>query len=192
MKNFIFLLVSILILLGLNSCKLIDDLLDDSPCGPKSTADIYLLGQGQTSDKYLNTYMDGNNRVFQWSELVENVCTEEHIISEFRIAMFDPSSITRLNIKARGKVSYQFLYEKNIELQPIGLEFKAKLETGIKNAFVAPDLNGWFVHSVEVYFPTKGSLEADKNFLFPIDKEGNFQGEIISIEVKSKHRIYKK
>lgn len=190
MKNLIFQLVSILILLGLNSCSFIENLLDDSPCGPKSTADIYLLGQGQTSDKYLNTYMDGNNRVFQWSELVENVCTEEHIKSEFRIAMLTESSFTKLNIKARGKVSYQFLYEKNIELQPIGLEIKAKLETGIKNAF--PDLNGWFIHSVEVYFPTRGSLEADKNFLFPIDKEGNFKGEIISIELKSEHRTYKK
>ncbi|MDQ3140707.1 MAG: hypothetical protein M3Q56_00505 [Bacteroidota bacterium] len=179
-------LFPILLVFFLPSC----DLLDDSPCGPKTTADLYLLGSNMLDKAYLHTYTEGNNRVFQWSELVEEVCTDEHIKSEFRLALLDENSAKDLNIKARASISYQFLYEKNIELVQNGNDLKGSLEVGLKHAF--SDLNGWFVHSLEVYFPTKGSLIEDEKFLFPREPvDSSLVGKLISIEIKTNHRHFK-
>ncbi|MEP7196321.1 MAG: hypothetical protein ABI851_07350 [Saprospiraceae bacterium] len=186
MNHIKYISVLLLVFLSFSSC----DLLDDSPCGPHTTADVYLLGISMLDKTYFNTYLDGNNRVYQWSQLVENVCTDDHVKSDFRVAILDETSASTYNIKARAKISYQFLYEQNTELKLNGTDFKGNLSVGIKHAF--PDLKGWFIHSIEVYFPTKGSADADYKFLFPIDPvEGNLLGPLISIEMTSKFREYK-
>ncbi len=166
------------------------DLIDDSPCGPHKTEDLYLLGSSMLDKAYLNSYLEGNSRVFQWSELVEQVCSDEHVKSNFRIAMNTDQSAKKLNLKARATISWQFLFERKIELVESNEEFKGSIEAGLKQAF--PDLNGWFVHTIEVYFPTKGSLAEDEKFLFPRDPiDSAFVSEIISVEMISKFREYK-
>jgi hypothetical protein len=186
MNKFNYLVGSLIIIFLFSSC----DLFDDSPCGSKKSVDLYLLGSSQLNKKFLNTYLNGNNRVFEWSELIENVCTDEHVKTEFRLAMLDENSANMFNLKARGKVSYQFLYEKEIDLISSKNDLVGNLETGLKGAF--PDLSGWFIHSIYVSFPTKGSLEADEKFLFPKDLEGVLNGPIISVEITSKYREYNK
>ena len=157
-----------------------DTYLDDSPCGPNQTYDLYLLGSSivdSSTDVYYS-YMEGTNRVFQWSNIVEDACTDEHVKSNFRIALLDE---TTTGISARGRISWQFLFEDETPLAKTGSDLKGNLETGLKNAF--DDLDGWFIPIVEVYFPTKGSYSADTAFL----KEN-----VISVEAQSNYREYKK
>jgi hypothetical protein len=156
------------------------DLLDDSPCGPKKTYDLYLLGSNiiDTAGGQFNHYMEGSNSVFQWGNIIEHVCTDEHVKTEFKAALFVAKDAP--SIKARGRVSWQFLYEKEYPLQLKEDDFIGSGETGLKSAF--PDLNGWFIPTIEVYFPTLGSYSADTAFI---------KKNVISVNIISKYREYK-
>ncbi len=179
-KPYVFLALFVFI----SSC----DLLDESPCGPKTLKEFYLIGSSIVQKDQFNSYMEGNNRVFQWSQLVENVCTDEHVQTTFRIAVTDATDVPKYQLKARARVSYQFLYENSTNLNLVDADFKGELNTGLKGAF--PDLHGWFTHTVEIYFPSKGSYDADFNYLFPKNPEGGFSGPLISVEVTSKFREF--
>lgn len=152
------------------------DLIDDSPCGARETADMYYLGSQlvDTTTGDYHTYMDGNNRVFQWSQLIENVCTEEHIKADARVALLDETST---GIQARARLSWQFLFEKNIVLSLTHGDLKGNGEAGLKQAFGMDP--GWFVQAVEVFFPTMGSYSADTAFL---------KMHVISVEMMTKYR----
>lgn len=156
------------------------DLVDDSPCGEHETADLYLLGSSivDTTTGIYRSYMDGSNRVFQYSELVENVCPLEHVKGEFRVALLDE---TTTGISARADISWFFFFEERIELIKNGSDMKGNVEAGLKQAF-DPD-PGWFVHAVEVYFPTKGSYSADTAFL---------KNNVISVESMARYRHFSK
>jgi hypothetical protein len=152
------------------------DLFDDSPCGPNQTYDLYLLGSSivdSTSDVYYS-YMEGTDRVFQWSNLVENVCSQEHAKIDCRVALLDE---TTTGISARGRASWLFLFEENISMTKNGSDIKGKGEAGLKQAFDKDP--AWFVPTLEVYFPTKGSYGADTAFL---------KQNVISVEMTAKYR----
>lgn len=152
------------------------DLFDDSPCGPKETLDIYLLGSSivdSTTNVYYS-YMDGNNRVFQWSKLVEEVCALEHVKFDARVALLDE---TTSGVSARSRISWLFLFEEQVELTKSGSDLKGSGEAGLKQAFDPEP--GWFTGAVEVYFPTKGSYKQDTAFL---------KKNIISVELMAKYR----
>ncbi len=158
----------------LSSC----DLFDDSPCGPKQTLDIYLLGSSivdSTTGVYYS-YMDGTNRVFQWSQLVENVCTDEHVKIEARTALLDE---TTTGISARAGANWLFLWEEQFELNKNGSDLKGNGQAGLKQAFDKDA--AWLVPKIEVYFPTKGSYAADTAFL---------KANVISIELQAKYRKF--
>ncbi len=141
-----------------NSC----DLIDDSPCGEKQTMDIYLLGSSildSTTNVYYS-YMGGNNRVFQWSKLAEQVCALEHVKFEARVAFLDE---TTSGINARSRISWLFFFEEQVELKKSGNDLKGNGEAGLNQAFDPEP--GWFSEAVEVYFPTKGSYKLDTEFL---------------------------
>jgi hypothetical protein len=160
-----------------NSCKKED--VDDSPCGEAKTKNIYVLGTSlfDTTGGIFNTYMDGTNRVFQWSDIVEQVCTDEHVNTTFRVALLDE---TTTGINARGIVNWQFFYENIAPMTKTGSDLKGSVQTGLKSAFSG--LEGWYVPGVEVYFPTLGNYSADSAFM--IEK-------VISVEVISNYRYYK-
>jgi hypothetical protein len=173
MKNSLFLTLAIFFTL-LSSC----DFFDDSPCGPNQTYDLYLLGSSivdSTTGIYYS-YMDGTNRVFQWSQLVEEVCPDEHVKIESRVALLDE---TTTGISARARVDWLFLFEENIVMTKNGSDIKGKGEAGLKQAFDKDP--GWFVPVVEVFYPTKGSYGADTAFL----KEN-----VISVECMAKYRKF--
>lgn len=153
------------------------DLVDDSPCGEHMTFDLYLLGSNivDSTTGYYNSYMDGTNRVFQWSELVEHVCPDEHVNSTYRVALLDE---TTTGIQARGTVNWLFFFEDVFPLTKNGSDLKGNGSTGLKQAFDTEP--GWFVPAVEVYFPTKGSYGADTSFL---------KANVISVEIMSKYRV---
>lgn len=152
------------------------DLIDDSPCGTRETYDLYLLGSSivDTTTGVYYSYMDGQDRVFQWSNIVEGVCPDEHVKLEARVALLHE---TTLGINARANVSWQFFFESKIAMTKNGSDLKGNGEAGLKQAFGEDP--GWFVPSVEVFFPTKGTYSADTAFL----KEN-----VISIELKAKYR----
>ncbi len=171
MKNLfytIFITMSVMIL----AC----DILDDSPCGLNQTFDLYLLGSSivDTTTGVYYSYMDGTNRVFQWSPLVEEVCPDEHVKSDFRVALLDE---TITGISARATVSWLFFFEDMFTMTKNGSDIKGGGETGLKQAFDTDP--GWFVPSLEVFFPTKGSYSADTAFL---------KTNVISVEIMSKYR----
>jgi hypothetical protein len=120
------------------------------------------------------SYSDGNNRVFQWSNLVENVCSQEHVKFESRVALLDE---TTTGIQARTYVSWLFLFEENVAMTKNGSDLKGKGEAGLKQAFGEDE--AWFAPAVEVYFPTKGSYGADTAFL---------KQNVISVEMMAKYR----
>lgn len=156
----------------LSSC----DLFDNSPCGEKKTMDIYLLGSSiiDTSTGVYYSYVEGNNRVFQWSQLAENVCPSEHVKFEGRVALLNE---TTTGISARTRISWLFFFEEQVEMSKSGSDLKGKGEAGLKQAF-DPD-PGWFSGAVEVYFPTKGSYTLDTSFL---------KNNVISVELMAKYR----
>ncbi len=180
MKNSKFLILFLLcIALLIISC----DLVDDSPCGPKQTYDLYLIDSDRLMPvpiDILNTYVENGFRVFQWGQVVENVCTDEHLKASFRVAMQDDSTAKTKNIIARGRISWQFLYEKNIPLVISESDLKGNGEVGLKSAF--PDLKGWFVPYLEVIFPVQGTLDMDKEFL---------KKNVIAVEIIVNYREYK-
>lgn len=152
------------------------DLFDDSPCGPNQTYDLYLLGSSivdSTTGVYYS-YMDGSNRVFQWSNIVENVCSQEHVKMEARVALLDE---TTTGISARANASWLFLFEENVTMTKNGSDIKGKGEAGLKQAF--GEDAAWFVPSLEVFFPTQGSYGADTAFL---------KQNVISVEMMAKYR----
>lgn len=171
MKTYI-ILIGTLFSISFLSC----DLFDDFPCGPKETYELYLLGSSivdSTSNVY-SSYMDGSNRVFQWSQLVENACAQEHVKVDARVALLDE---TTSGISARARVDWLFLFEENISMSKNGSDIKGKGEAGLKQAFGEDP--AWFVPVLEVFFPTKGSYGADTAFL----KEN-----VISVEMMAKYR----
>lgn len=152
------------------------DLFDDSPCGPNQTYDLYLLGSSivdSTTGVYYS-YMDGGDRVFQWSNLVENACAQEHVKMEARVALLDE---TTTGISARGGASWLFLFEENFAMNKSGSDIKGNGEAGLKQAFGEDP--AWFVPKLEVFFPTKGSYGADTAFL---------KQNVISVEMMAKYR----
>lgn len=160
--------------MGLASC----DLFDDSPCGPKQTFDMYLLGSSivdSTTGLYYS-YMDGTDRVFQWSQLVEEVCTDEHVKMESRVALLDE---TTTGISARAKGDWLFLFEESIPMNKTGSDIKGSGSFGLKQAFDKDP--AWFVPAVEIFFPTKGSYSADTAFL---------KQNVISVEMMAKYRKF--
>lgn len=160
--------------MALASC----DLFDDSPCGPKQTFDMYLLGSSivDTTNGFYHSYVDGQDRVFQWSQLVEEVCTDEHVKMESRVALLDETT-TGINARSRG--SWYFLFEENIPMTKSGSDFKGSGSFGLKQAFDKDA--AWFVPAVEVFFPTKGSYAADTAFL---------KQNVISVEMMAKYRKF--
>ncbi|MBK7523671.1 MAG: hypothetical protein IPL63_14980 [Saprospiraceae bacterium] len=155
------------------------DLFDDSPCGPKKVFDLYLLGSSivDTTTGFYYSYMNGSDRVFQWSQLVENVCPEEHVKVDCRVALLDE---TTTGINARGSVSWLFLFEENIPMTKNGSDLKGKGEAGLKQAFDTEP--GWCVPTLEIYFPSKGSYAADTAFL---------KQNVISVELTANYRELK-
>lgn len=152
------------------------DLFDDSPCGTRETYDLYLLGSSivdSTTGVYYS-YMDGTNRVFQWSSIVENVCPDEHVKIEARVALLDE---TTTGFTARAGASWLFFFEEIFDLKKNGSDLKGNGEAGLKQAF---DMDpGWFVPQLEVIFPTKGNYSLDTAYL---------KQNIISVEMMAKYR----
>ncbi|MBI1227107.1 MAG: hypothetical protein GC192_17885 [Bacteroidetes bacterium] len=172
MRQFACLVVTFAIVAVFSSCAK-----DDSPCGPKDTYDLYLLGSSivdSTAGVY-NTYMDGNDRVFQWSELIEEACSEEHVNLDARVALLDE---TTTGINARARVDWSFLFEEKIPMTKSGADLKGNGSAGLKQAFGEGN-PAWFVPVVEVYFPTKGTYGADTAFL---------KQNVISVELMAKYR----
>lgn len=168
------LLVSAILFTALAGC----DLFDDSPCGPKETYDMYLLGSSivDSTNGLYYSYMDGNDRVFQWSQLVEHVCTDEHVKLDSRVALLDETT-TGVNARSRG--SWLFLFEEQIPMSKNGSDLKGSGSFGLKQAFDKDE--AWFVPTLEVYFPTKGSYSADTAFL---------KQNVISVEQTAKYRKF--
>jgi hypothetical protein len=130
-------------------------------CGPHKVFDLSLR-EGYIVDNSVgafHSYMEDNNRVFQWSGLVENVCPDEHVNVTCNVALFSPTS----PVSARGRIDWLILFEKKITMTRSGDQFTGKGEAGLKQAF--KDKPGSFSPVVEVFFPTKGSYSADTAFL---------------------------
>jgi hypothetical protein len=152
------------------------DLFDDSPCGPKETYDLYLLGSSivDSTTGIYHSYMDGSDRVFAWSNLVENACSREHVKLEARVALLDESTT---GIQARARVDWLFFFESKIPMNKSGSDIKGNGEAGLKQAFGEDP--AWFVPVVEVLFPTKGTYSADTAFM---------KQNVISVECMAKYR----
>lgn len=130
---------------------------------------------------FANDYMDGNNRVYNWGELVENVCPDQHVKVSCTVRFYNGAATNV--IKARGRIDWQFLFERNFDvndLQLNGTELKGNGEAGLKQAFGENPAS--FVPVLEIFFPTKGSLQADDDFLFQ---------NVLAIEIVAEYLDYK-
>src|SRR6185436_9224912 len=93
MKN-LALPLTFLFMTSLIGCSEFTDLLDDSPCGPSTDFGLSLFTSKEVFTNGLyRDYMEGNNRVFQWSYHLDNVCTDEHVNTTYRVGLTDANSI---------------------------------------------------------------------------------------------------
>ncbi|MGZ3952820.1 MAG: hypothetical protein ACXVBZ_15570, partial [Flavisolibacter sp.] len=165
MKN---IAVAILLLCLGVSCSKNDK---DSPCGQSMRHQIMKEPlyektnprclQLDKADPQFDTYLEGNNRVFSWSDLVENVCTDQHVFVYCKVwTLKDPSMVL-----ARGAIwTSAVLQPARINMLQSGNEIKGQNEEGLKQVY--GDGPGKFVPVVEVIFPTKGSFFADSIYFF--------------------------
>ena len=138
-----------------------DDKTNSSLCGSKMKSDKFWIGRVmmENFDGLPDIYMEGNNRVFQWSSLVENACPHEHFRVESQVTLSSPAS----PVSFRGRIDWLLFFERKFTMTRSGNEFKGNGEAGLKQAF--GDDPASFFPIVEVYFPTKGSYSADSAFL---------------------------
>ena len=113
------------------------------------------------ADPLFDTYMEGNNRVFSWSCLVENVCTYQHVVMYCKVMTENnPSGVT-----ARGEIWISAWYQPaKITMTQSGNEIYGQGEAGLKQVY--GDGPGKFLPVLEVLFPTKGSFSADSLFFY--------------------------
>src|SRR5688572_28193517 len=148
-------LTAILLLASMQGCNK-----EKNPlCGPNSTYRLYLFEYGAYAPPAYS-YMQDNNRVYQWGDLVTSVCPHEHVKVSFRIRLH---ASLYSKITARGSISWNLLFERQISLSPDGLDLKGNGEAGLKQAF--GDNEASFIPLVEVLFPTRGSLTDDNEYL---------------------------
>ncbi len=128
-------------------------------CGPNKKYDLYLFEYGAYAPSAY-TYMDGNNRVYQWGDLVEHVCPDEHVKVSYRVRLhFSLNS----RITARGRISWSLLFERQFSMSPDGLDLKGNGEAGLKQAFGENEAS--FIPILEVLFPTRGNRTDDDQYL---------------------------
>ncbi len=130
---------------------------------------------------FSNDYMDGNNRVYNWGELVENVCADEHVKVKCTVRFYNGAPVNI--IKARGRIGWQILFERKFDVQDLSddnLELKGNGEAGLKQAFGEDPAS--FVPVLEVFFPTRGNLNDDNDFLFQ---------HVLAIEIVAEYLDYK-
>lgn len=113
------------------------------------------------ADPLFDTYMEGNNRVFSWSYLVENACTYQHVVAYCKVMTeHNPSGVT-----ARGEIWTSAWYQPaQITMTQSGNEISGQGEAGLKQVY--GDGPGKFLPVIEVLFPTKGSFSADSLFFY--------------------------
>ncbi|HMG15633.1 MAG TPA: hypothetical protein VK590_09310, partial [Saprospiraceae bacterium] len=145
MKKLIF-IIQILFVIGFyNSCSV----LDDSPCGVYETYNYYRIGKEifDTTGGVFYTYLDGNTRIFQYSELIEHICPEEHIKSKFTVKFLDD---TITSVSVRANISWHSLYQDDIVMKKNAYIFEGSGETGLQQAFGKEP--AWCVPTLEIYF----------------------------------------
>lgn len=113
-------------------------------------------------------YVSGDQRFFVFEDLLtpENICTEEHVNVLYEVDRCCDGDSTE--IKITGK-AYWGLYASERPLvckrANVGDELECYVNDniGLKQAF--PDQPGWIGLQLLVQFPTRGSYEADYNYM---------------------------
>jgi hypothetical protein len=146
-------------------------------CGPQKVF-ILALPVNKLTDSSgggFHTYMEGNNRVFQWSELIENVCSDEHVRVSCEVSLHNINA----PIIARARISWSLLFERKINLTKTENKIRGGDEAGLKQAY--GDAPGSFVPTLEIPFPSRGSYSADTTFL---------TDEVMSIYLEARYWEY--
>ncbi|HMG15632.1 MAG TPA: hypothetical protein VK590_09305 [Saprospiraceae bacterium] len=141
-----------------NSCSLIDD----SPCGVYENFELYRLGQAlfDTAGGKFHTFLRDTNRIFQYADLIENICPDEAVNSSFRVALEDEKTN---GITASGRVTWLLIYKDEFLMGKSGSDLKGTGKTSLKHDFGMDP--AWCIPTVEFSFPTKGSYQQDSLFL---------------------------
>ncbi len=168
MRNLLYLLFIGLFIAGCNLIKSEDD-----PCGPQHD-EFFRFNNGGTLfgiDFPTNTYVESNNRVFQWSTpLFENVCPKKHVGVS---ATFQLDINQQLPVNTRVFSAFAFFFEQSIPFQDLNQVGESEFrdyngDFGLKQAF-DPD-PGWFNVYVEIEFPTTGVYSQDSLYLLTVWK----------------------
>ncbi|HMG15630.1 MAG TPA: hypothetical protein VK590_09295 [Saprospiraceae bacterium] len=161
MKKLLFYSLFFLTIISFSACN-IEDVIDDSPCGLSTGQSIdvtppYFF----TSYGSFHHYTEGGSEVYQWSDIVKEVCTKEEVKTHFVIALKHPEKANLFT--ARGKVNYLVIFQNQIPLVYNTNSFSGDAKTGIGNGGSA--LQGSFIHEVELIFKSTGSFATDTTFI---------------------------
>ena len=136
----------------------------DPLCGDSAVYDLQLLSPAlainPNSDFY--TYLEDGNRVrvYQWSKFIENVCPTVHVKVQ---AVVNLQNANFTSIKARGRVDWQFLFEREFEMPQMGGIMQGNTEVGLKQAFGEDPAS--FSPVLEIFFETTGDEFSDREVL---------------------------
>jgi len=95
-------------------------------CGANNEFNMYLSANSivDSTTGFYYSYRDGNNRVFQWSEPVSDVCPEEHVKVEFKAGLLKVGDSSQ--VSARARVSYGILFERTFAMTYDGIDYREK------------------------------------------------------------------
>jgi hypothetical protein len=177
MRKDLFLAVLLLFTLFLNCSK---DKQDSKLCGVKTTDNKFWLRTGnslfQNFQRMPTTYMEGSNRVFQWSDAVNGVCPHEHVKVECDVELNNAAS----PVGARGRVDWLAFFERKITMNRSGNYFRGSEDIGLKQAFGEDTAS--FYAIVEIFFPTKGDYSRDSAFVLE---------HVAKVSYKADYRVFK-
>jgi hypothetical protein len=159
MKPLFFILVAAAVIAGLSNCTQ-STTPDNSACGAQKQ-DVFTYKQKDLTalikPDYVNSFLSGEYRVFQFSKLIENVCPDQHVNVTFSFNQVKGKT----GIGAAGRVAWYYLWERKVEMnRQSETSWQGSTEgIGLKQTFNEDP--GWFSVIIECMVKASNDEFAD-------------------------------
>lgn len=163
----------------LSSCDLLAPNDDEVSCGPtERITKEFFEAENNASHNPTITYLDGNDRHFQWStDLIEDACIDKHVFVEGYFSL-KPRNESPIFVDTKVFASFGGLFETNIPYRTEQNQIDAVLvdhdgDFGLRSAFTEGP--GFFRVSAEIVFNTLGDYTQDSIYLREVWQSGEIR-----------------